>query len=193
MRVPLYLQDLEPGLGFKRIAKLIKRDWPGPASLSLSDAQEVLARCLGYTDYHDVHRSARACPANASCDSLDGVWAQSMPVISDKLMRDFPSFPLNIVLLYQFVTSWPLLMLTSFRHFHGHTDHRILKATIENRWKSDLEAHWAKLQETADSVRDVAESVQRQLGHHSLGSTLTYLHSKAVRDAGTGIDDETYH
>lgn len=59
MRVPVSPSDLESQSGFKRIAKVLSRDWPGPKSFNLSLAREILAKAFGYTGYHDVTRSAK--------------------------------------------------------------------------------------------------------------------------------------
>jgi integrase len=65
MRVPISLSDLSPKKGFYRLAKNLKRDWPGEAHLSSDAAHEILARGLGYRDLHDVQQSATA--GDGSC------------------------------------------------------------------------------------------------------------------------------
>lgn len=59
MRVPVSLSDLEYQSGFKRIAKVLSRDWPGVKPLDLSRAREILARAFGYSGYHDVVETAK--------------------------------------------------------------------------------------------------------------------------------------
>ena len=59
MRVPIHPQDLHGGSGFARLAKCLKRDWPGTEPIRLSEAQNLLARCFGYSDYHELRSSAQ--------------------------------------------------------------------------------------------------------------------------------------
>jgi hypothetical protein len=69
MRVPVYPSDLESQKGFKRIAKVLSRDWTGPHPLNLSLAREILAQAFGYADYHDVTMSAKKCQPGAFAPS----------------------------------------------------------------------------------------------------------------------------
>jgi len=69
MRVPVYPSDLESQKGFKRIAKVLSRDWTGPHPLTLSLAREILAHAFGYADYHDVTMSAKTCQPGAFAPS----------------------------------------------------------------------------------------------------------------------------
>lgn len=55
MRVPLTPADLLPQQGFKRLAKNLRRTWPSTQQITLSQSLEVLARGLGYRDYHDAY------------------------------------------------------------------------------------------------------------------------------------------
>lgn len=61
MRVPVYPDDLKRNRGFKSLAKKLQTHWCGPSSVSLSFAQEVLAKGLGYRDYHDLEQASKAC------------------------------------------------------------------------------------------------------------------------------------
>jgi hypothetical protein len=59
MRVPIFPADLLPKQSFSRLAKELKRNWPGDTPLPLSSAQETLSRGLGYRDFHDLQQSAK--------------------------------------------------------------------------------------------------------------------------------------
>jgi len=59
-RLPLSNVDFIGG-GFTSLAKCLRRHWPGSqetAPASLSQAQQTLARTLGYADLHDAQQSA---------------------------------------------------------------------------------------------------------------------------------------
>lgn len=56
MRIPVFAEDLVGG-GFSKIAKKLRRTWPGPGSVNLSYTQQFLSQALGYRDLHDLQRS----------------------------------------------------------------------------------------------------------------------------------------
>ncbi|EPA96205.1 MULTISPECIES: tyrosine-type recombinase/integrase [Pseudomonas] len=70
MRVPIYPADLANNLGFKPIAKKIKRNWPSSSPLKLSAAREILSRGLGYRNFNDVVKSSKSCPLNTIAPTL---------------------------------------------------------------------------------------------------------------------------
>ncbi|TWC11827.1 hypothetical protein FBY05_1358 [Pseudomonas sp. SJZ083] len=80
MRVPIFPQDLTAG-GFTRLAKRLKRDWPGPHPLRLSEAQELLARCLGYASYHELYQSAGVHPENVDFPPLGVLMVECLHTI----------------------------------------------------------------------------------------------------------------
>jgi len=59
MRVPLSVSDLRYKRGLNRISKKLQKNWPGGDPLSLNCAHEILARGLGYRDFHDLQQSAQ--------------------------------------------------------------------------------------------------------------------------------------
>lgn len=65
MRVLIYTADLRDKRGFKRIAKKLQKNWPGGTPLSLTCAQAILSRGLGYRDFHDVQQSAEESDSNS--------------------------------------------------------------------------------------------------------------------------------
>ena len=73
MRFPIYIFDLTPKRRFKRIAKVLRRHWPIANDISLMTAQEILARGLGYRDFHDVSQSAKNCLPDAPVPTLPEV------------------------------------------------------------------------------------------------------------------------
>ncbi|MBV4547046.1 tyrosine-type recombinase/integrase [Pseudomonas triticicola] len=73
MRFPIYTFDLTPKRRFKRIANVLRRHWPIANDISLMTAQEILARGLGYRDFHDVSQSSENCSQDAPVPTLPEV------------------------------------------------------------------------------------------------------------------------
>ena len=73
MRFPIYTLDLTPKRRFKRIANVLRRHWPIANDISLMTAQEILARGLGYRDFHDVSQSSKNCSQDAPVPTLPEV------------------------------------------------------------------------------------------------------------------------
>jgi integrase len=59
MRLSICAADLKAGHGFKRVAKRLQKYWPSAQPISLSAAQQILSRGLGYRDLHDLERSVQ--------------------------------------------------------------------------------------------------------------------------------------
>jgi|LNAP01.1.fsa_nt_gb hypothetical protein len=115
MRIPIYPADLNPQKGFKRIAKVIHRDWPGPDPVNLSAAREILARCVGYQNYHDVTRSADKWPDNAPAPEVEDLRAAILVALANKLHAESLSNSVDIEKLTAFVERLPLNVLQTYR------------------------------------------------------------------------------
>jgi len=115
MRIPIYPADLVPHKGFKRIAKVIHRDWPGPDPVNLSAAREILARCFGYKDYHDVTKSADEWPDNAPSPEVADLRAAILVALANKLHAESFSNSVDLEKLAVFVESLPLNALQTYR------------------------------------------------------------------------------
>jgi len=117
MRVPLYPDDLLPKNGFKRLAKRFQRDWPGLSPIGRSQSREVLAKALGYRDYHDARLSATSDSSQAQVP--DVVEARNQIAAS---LRQVPSqdgqSSLTVAGLQPFVQSLPLHFLKAFSRLH---------------------------------------------------------------------------
>jgi len=61
MRVPVYPNDLIRNRGFKSLAKQLQKQWCGITPISLAYAQEVLAKGLGYQNFHDLDKASTTC------------------------------------------------------------------------------------------------------------------------------------
>lgn len=73
MRVPIFPFDLIPKRRFKHIANVLRRHLPSAIAISLMTAQEILAKGLGYRDFHDVSRSSQNCLPDAPVPTLPEV------------------------------------------------------------------------------------------------------------------------
>lgn len=60
MRIPVYPDDLISNRGFKSLAKQLRNLLHGPSRVPLAFAQSLLARGLGYQDYHDLEQCAKS-------------------------------------------------------------------------------------------------------------------------------------
>lgn len=115
MRIPIYPADLTPQKGFKRIAKVMHRDWPGPDSINLSASREILARCFGYKNYHDVTKSADEWPDNAPSPEVMDLRAAILVALANKLHAESISNSVDLEKLTAFVESLPLDWLQTYR------------------------------------------------------------------------------
>lgn len=73
MRVPIFPADLLARQGFNLIAKKLQRNWPCGTPVTLSSAQEILSKWLGYRDFHDLQQSAKNGNSDVVEPSLDEV------------------------------------------------------------------------------------------------------------------------
>lgn len=126
MRVPICQQDLIAGSGFKRLAKRLKRDWPGTEPLRLSEAQEILARCLGYGSYHEVDQSAKTPQENVVFPPLQTLMADCLFTLWEELFKNGRCGTFNLGELQANIYSWPFLLLTVYRKHYGYSDNLIV-------------------------------------------------------------------
>ncbi|WP_439865726.1 tyrosine-type recombinase/integrase [Pseudomonas syringae] len=117
MRVPLYPDDLLPKNGFKRLAKRFQRDWPGLSPIGLSQSREVLAKALGYRDYHDARLSAASGSSQAEAPDVVEARNQIAASLSQAPGQDGQS-SLTVAGFQPFVQSLPLDLLKAFSHLH---------------------------------------------------------------------------
>jgi len=73
MRFPIYTFDPTPKRRFKRIANVLRHHWPVANDISLMTSLEILARGLGYRDFHDVLQSSKNCLPDAPVPTLPEV------------------------------------------------------------------------------------------------------------------------
>ena len=172
VRVPLYPQDLTGGSGFSRIAKHLKRDWPGAEPIGLSKAQNILARCFGYSDYHEVRSSPP--PENPDFPSLAHVVALCMKTLSCELTGDGRWSLFDMGELQENIFGWPFLQLSVYREHYGHSDNWLVGQLV----KSELIETFLTTQKTKPEpyVDEVPiEKLQSMTGHNSTASTAGYV------------------
>ena len=128
MRVPIHPQDLNRGSGFARLAKCLKRDWPGTEPLRLSEAQNLLARCFGHSDYHELRSSA--IEEDIDYPPLMIVASQCLATLSGELITGGRSKVFNLGEFQSQIFDWPFLQLRVYRNHYGHSDDRLVAAEI---------------------------------------------------------------
>jgi len=128
MRVPIFPEDLNGGSGFARLAKCLKRDWPGTEPLRLSEAQNLLARCLGYSDYY--HLRSSAAEKDVVYPPLMVVTSQCLATLSGELIGGGRGRIFNLGELQSQIFDWPFLQLSVYRNHYGHSDNRLVSAEV---------------------------------------------------------------
>lgn len=115
MRVPLTPADLLPQQGFKRLAKNLRRTWPSTQQITLSQSLDVLARGLGYRDYHDAYQSIGDLSDETLVPSEEEVIALLAEALSERLSRDQAITPVTFT-MEPLVRSLPLNVLRVLSH-----------------------------------------------------------------------------
>ncbi|WP_146118122.1 hypothetical protein [Pseudomonas poae] len=175
MRVPIYPQDLNSGSGFARIAKCLKRDWPGTEPIRLSEAQNLLAKSFGYSDYHQLRSSS---PEGVPCPSVATVVAHCMMTLSSELIGDGRALFFDLGELHMQVINWPYLQLSVYRERYGHSDNRIVGQAAN----AELIDAFLATQKTRPELQSsgLTDKLSRRklaamVGHHPEMSTEAYM------------------
>lgn len=178
MRVPIYPQDLNSGSGFARLAKCLKRDWPGTEPIRLSEAQNLLARCFGYSDYHQIISSNS--PKIVVYPSLADVVAQCMETLCGELLGGGRAKFFDLGKLQTQVIDWPFLQLSVYRKHYGHSDNRVVAKTVT----AELIEAFLSTQISQPEVQSDgrphelrSKKLDAMLGHHPVESCIEYLDS----------------
>lgn len=141
MRVPLFPSDLEAKRGFKRIAKLLQREWLGSEPISLCHAQNLLAQCFGYNDYHDATKSTEYLLPASALPALQDVWSNSLYLIQSHLAKTSSARAINLTDLLKAIKAWPFLTLTAYRQHYGNVDYHVLVKEAEHAWHTETFAY----------------------------------------------------
>lgn len=178
MRVPIYPQDLNSGSGFARLAKCLKRDWPGTEPIRLSEAQNLLARCFGYSDYHRIISSNS--PETVAYPSLAYLVPQCMEMLCGELIGGGRAKFFDLTKLQAQVIDWPFLQLSVYRKHYGHSDNRVVSQAVT----AELIEAFLSTQKALSDVQPDEPTHERRLkkldaalGHHSVASSMEYISS----------------
>jgi hypothetical protein len=176
MRVPIHPDDLVAGTGFIRLARTLKREWLGIEPISLSQASELMSRCLGYSNLHDMKRNAKQ--GSAEFAPLANVMTQCLATMTAELMESGQCRVLNIGELQEQIFQWPFLQLSTYRNHYGHADNRVVgqavKTELIDAYMDTLTAR-PKQQMPVLPPPFTTRDLQAMLGHVPLNSTFDYL------------------
>jgi hypothetical protein len=176
MRVPIFPQDLNAASGFTRLAKRLKRDWPGTQPLQLSEAQEFFARCLGYSSYQELAQSADQHPANVDYPLLEDLIINCIESICSELISDGRTKVFNLGELQAKIYRWPFVLLSVYREHYGLSDNDKGGLAIQaDHVKAFM--HTQKTEQEVELRRLEAhlEKVPAQLRYENQLSTVIYI------------------
>jgi hypothetical protein len=178
MRVPIFPQDLEDG-GFTRLAKRLKRDWLGTRPLRLSEAQEILAHCLGYSSFHDVALSAEIHRDDVDFPPLQTLTGEFLLTIWTELYENGHCEVFDLGELQETIYNWPFLLLSVYRNHYGHSDNQIVNQAVKaDNIEAFLIAQTPRPEYNPKTYKVGFSSKQLQAmpGHHDHLSTSSYMH-----------------
>lgn len=176
MRVPIHPDDLFAGTGFIRLARTLKRDWLGIEPISLSQASELMSRCLGYSNLHDLKRDAKL--DSAEFVPLATAMTQCLATMAAELMESGQCRMLNIGELQEQIFQWPFLQLSTYRNHYGHTDNRMVGQAVKTELiDAYLDTLPTRPKQQIPSVRApfTTRELHAMAGHVSIHETLDYL------------------
>lgn len=176
MRVPIHPDDLFAGTGFIRLARTLKRDWLGIEPISLSQASELMSRCLGYSNLHDLKRDAKL--DSAEFVPLATAMTQCLATMTAELMESGQCRMLNIGELQEQIFQWPFLQLSTYRNHYGHTDNRMVGQAVKTELiDAYLDTLPTRPKQQIPSVRVpfTTRELHAMTGHVSIHETLDYL------------------
>lgn len=189
MRVPIYPVDLNPGSGFTRIAESLKRDWPGEKAIEISEAQNLLAKCLGYSDYRQVRSTTPA--EGAAYPSLATVVAHCMKPLSSELIGGGRAKFFDLGRLQAQVTDWPFLQLSVYRDHYGHSDNHVVSQAVNAELiEAFLSAQ--KTKPTQGTTELSIEKLQSMTGHKPANSTLVYAETSMGACLNESFDSDIH-
>jgi hypothetical protein len=176
MRVPIHPDDLVAGTGFIRLARTLKRDWLGIEPISLSNASELMSRCLGYSNLHDLKRDAKQ--GSVEFAPLAVVMTQCLATVTAELLESGKCRVFNIGELQEQIFQWPFLQLSTYRNHYGHADNRVVgqavKTELIDAYLDTLPTR-PKQQMRLLKAPFTTRELQAMLGHLPLDSTPDYL------------------
>lgn len=130
MIVPIFAQDLNAGNGFNSLAQCLQSDWLGEDPITPAFAHDLLARCLGYQNFHQVTSSIISPDEVTDVPPLGDVLSRSVATIASELISGGHCRVFNCGELLTQIYGWPFLQLSVYRDQYGHTDMSSVAKTI---------------------------------------------------------------
>ncbi|WP_156327398.1 hypothetical protein [Pseudomonas sp. NBRC 111128] len=177
MRVTIFPQDLKSGKGVLRLARCLQRDWPGAKPIGLCAAQNLMSRCLGYSDYYDVRMSAGSSKFDAGSSKLEfatpqQLRAQSFEVIKAEVEKACTSQEVNFEKLRERISTWPFIGLRIFPKLFFHskspTPEKLMLETLQ------MTAYYLNNRPSEVNVGPFNDRIETMLGHKSINTTQHY-------------------
>lgn len=122
MQVPVFPDDIKSH-SFKRLAKNFQKNWPSAQPIQLSQAQELLAKGLGYQGYHDLMKQAESCPENSAVPTQAAIQFN----ISEMAKAELSHSGVPPEAISSFASKLPLYVLSVY-----HTPARSYRAPASN-------------------------------------------------------------
>ncbi len=175
MRVPIFSQDILPGKGVLRLAKLLRRDWPCANPIRLCAAQNLISKCLGYTDYYDVRNSVNR--ADSVFPSESELIEQTLETIRSEILKVNKIQQADLDGLREKISIWPFKSLKFFQTSSTApsvipTEKMGHDTKLMAMYYSDPK-NWPGVAE--DNFTSILEQVSVATGHHGIASTLKYV------------------
>jgi len=113
MRIPVHPDDLIRNRGFKSLAKQLRKLLHGPSRVSLSFAEEILAKGFGYESFYDLEQTVRqGSPVQATITENEAKTAIFTAISAALQLGDTTA---NQLELRQLVDSFALASLVAFK------------------------------------------------------------------------------
>jgi hypothetical protein len=116
MKVPIFPADLERNTGVKRAARFLFKTWPGAKPIIHTEALDILARGLGYQNYHEVTKQGLSwTEARPDLDINVIDWNISHAMSDELQAPGNPRVSINLGNLLAYIQTIPLHHLTIFK------------------------------------------------------------------------------
>lgn len=171
MRVTIFSQDLKSGKGVLRLARCLQRDWPGAKPIGLCTAQNLMSRCLGYSDYYDVRMSAD--DSELEVATLEDLRAQSFEIIKAEAQQITATDSMALEQLRKKIARWPFHNLGIFKILFAPSGFPLSALSIH--YSMEMSMYYMTGRPESFDRQAIMEKVQASLGHFPINSSERYL------------------
>ncbi|MNO29477.1 hypothetical protein D3C76_193900 [compost metagenome] len=171
MRVTIFSQDLKSGKGVVRLARCLQRDWPGAKPIGLCTAQNLMSRCLGYSDYYDVRMSAD--DSKFEVATLEDLRAQSFEIIKAEVQQTTSTDGMALEQLSNSIAKWPFHNLGIFKVLCAPSSLPFSARSIHDPMKMSMYYMIGRPENFGHQA--IIENVQASLEHFPINSSERYL------------------